>query len=257
LIYLTIPPITLINIKISNNPMKVGIKVYFPSELKFIKRFPSIDFVEIMAVVGHDYSKFKDLNIPIIIHNQHSRWGVNMADPQKRKHNAKSLNYSIKLADMFEAKHIILHPGQQFPGCSEEELHYQLSRFPDKRIILENLPSPYGGIKRFGYDYKSMKRILKTNKRRMNLDFPHASETATRAGKKPIPFIKKLMTLKPAHFHMSDTRLQSLRDMHLHLQEGNLPLPRFKKLLPPRAWITLEVDHNYNKTKHDIEFLKN
>ncbi len=238
--------------------MKIGIKIYYPNELPYIQRFlHMIDFVEIMAVEGKNYKKFRDIELPIVIHNEHSHWGVNFANPFASEKNMSSLRWSQELADMFDAKYIIVHPGKfENKVCAEHFMTDTLKEITDKRILIENVPHHDKRLNHFGYDYRSMKRILKLTGKKMNFDFPHAAEAAAQLGKRPGPFVKRLLSLRPAHFHMSDTRLNTLRDMHLHLEEGTLPLPEYKKLLPKNAWVTLETSNDYNKTRHDIEFLR-
>ncbi|HII72300.1 TPA: TIM barrel protein [Candidatus Woesearchaeota archaeon] len=238
--------------------MKIGVKVFYESDIPYIRKIAdSLDFVETMAVIGRKYHRFSDLGLPFVVHNMHGRWGVNFADPDKVRKNTASLNHSIAVADELGAKKIIVHPGRfSHDLCSEEQVVDFLSDFKDKRILIENMPYSSEGTIHIGYSFEGMRYLLKNTKRRMLLDFAHGSESAAWRGERPLPFIKRLMTLRPAHFHMSDTRLKTIRDMHLHLREGTLPLKEYRNLLPKNAWITLEVDHNPWKTEHDIEFLK-
>jgi sugar phosphate isomerase/epimerase len=238
--------------------MHVGVKIYEPPAVEFLKEFrDSVDFLEVMAVLGNDYSYIKDFGLPVVIHNEHFAWGVNFANPKRVDLNRSSLDFSLSLADKLDARYVIVHPERvEEEYCSESQVVGFLSEYPDKRIIIESMPYYGEGCYFYAYDHDSIKRLLGSTGKRMCLDFAHSSEAAVSLGKEPLSFIRELLSLKPVHFHLSDTRLETLKDMHMHLLDGNLPLQEYKKLLPREAWVTLETSHAFDKTKDDINFLK-
>jgi endonuclease IV len=238
--------------------MPIGVKVRDTSSTAFIRALAEIiDFIEFTAVLGNDYSFLREFSLPTVVHNMHFEWGVNFVNPAKERQNRKSLEFSLDMADRFEARRIIIHPERAEDGsCSQKQLVTVLRDYPDERISLETMPFEAEGCRFFGYDSPTMKAILDATGREVCLDFAHSSMAASALGREPLTHIKELMSLHPAHFHLSDTLLGSGLDMHLHMGEGDLPLHEFKRLLPKDAWVTLEVPHDVEKTKNDIMFLK-
>ncbi|MFH0862328.1 MAG: TIM barrel protein [Candidatus Altiarchaeota archaeon] len=239
--------------------MRVGIKVMHPSAEEYLHKVEDcLDFIEAMAIDGEDCGFLHQFRLPVIIHNMHFTWGVNFANPKKGEINRRSLEYAIKLADEYDARHIIVHPERhEDDGCSEDQLVKFLSTYRDDRIIIESMPYFSEGARFYGYDRDGMKRIMARTGRQMCLDFPHTSEAAVDLGKDPLTHVKDMMRLNPAHYHLSDTHLGTGKDEHTHLGEGNLPMAEYKKLIPKTAWVTLETPHDDpEKTKKDIEYLK-
>lgn len=237
--------------------MKVGLKIFYGYEMDKLRPFlDSIDFVEVMAIEGNDYSFLKEINLPFVIHNQHHAFGVNPANPSKLLSNKSSLDFSIKLADKMDAKTIILHPGfYEDNNCSEDTFFDLLKDYNDKRIILENLNFNSHGFENQGYDYKSMKLLMDKTKKGMCLDFEHACLSAFRLNKDMIGFVKEIMALKPRHFHMSNMTFNPMKN-HLHFSDGELPLAKLKKMLSNNDLISIETDKD-EKSWKDIEFLRN
>jgi len=239
--------------------MRVGIKVMHPSAEEYLHKVAdSLDFIEVMAVIGQDCEYLRQFRLPVIVHNMHYTWKVNFVNPKKEEINRRSLEFSTRLADEFNSRHIIVHPERkEDEGCSEEQFVRFLSSYPDTRIIVESMPYYAEGQRFYGYDRQSMKRLLDRTGKRMCLDFPHTSEAAVDLGRDPLDLVKDMMKLNPEHFHLSDTHLGTGKDEHTHLGEGNLPIAEYKKLIPKTAWVTLETPHDDpQKTKKDVEYLK-
>jgi endonuclease IV len=238
--------------------MFAGVKIIEPSAESFLEEVTEhIDFIEVMAVLGNDYSFVKSFSLPVVIHNMHFTWGVNFVNPKKAELNRKSLDFSLKLADEFSARRIIVHPERfEDESCSETEFIRFLSGYNDERIIIESMPYEGEGCRFFAYDYASMKRLLSGTGKRMCLDFAHSSEAAVALKREPVSFIRELIKLNPVHYHLSDTKLGSGRDMHIRLREGDLPIDEYIRMLPKDAWVTLETPHDAENTKKDVEYLK-
>ena len=87
--------------------MKIGVKTFGDSD--FLKHFENkADFFEIMAIKGNDYSFLKKFSLPCVIHIEHQKFGINIADKTKQKINLESINYAVKIADMVNSKKLIL-----------------------------------------------------------------------------------------------------------------------------------------------------
>ncbi len=122
--------------------MKFGVKTYDDEEfLDYF--FGKVDFFEVQAVRGRDYSFLKKFagKIPIVIHSEHSGFGINAADSLLKNENRESINFAIKVANLAKAEKIIFHPGNiSNENCSRENAIKFMKSIKDKRILLENLP---------------------------------------------------------------------------------------------------------------------
>jgi endonuclease IV len=237
--------------------MKIGIKV-FPHNITYIKEMVEhSDFIEVMALKESDFSGLKDYDIPYVIHNMHSCWGVNFANPEKSEFNKSTLNFALQLADKINAKTIIAHPGLiENKECTNQSAIKFFNQFPDERIVIENMPYYSDKIVEMGKSFSEMKEILDGTKKKMCLDFGHASASAVGLKQDQMTLIKQFIALKPKHFHFCDGIFDKPRDAHMNIGDGNYPLEEFKKLIPNDAWVTLETPHGAKKQINDINFLK-
>lgn len=236
--------------------MKIGVKI-FPEDLAYAKRIARYcDFFEVMAVPESNFRALKALGRPFTIHTIHSRWGFNPADPDKKKINILGVETAKKAADILHADTIVVHPGElETDKCSIENSIRLLSRL-DSRFIVENMPAFSGCFPHVGGSIEDILRIREKTKKGMCLDFPHAAEFAHQNHIYYIDFVKQLLSIKPRYFHISDTRLQDRKDLHLHLKEGNLRFWYFEKILPKDARIALETAHEFRKQHRDISLLR-
>ena len=201
--------------------MKFGIKVY--KYTKELEEFENLaDFIEVMAIEKGDYSFFKNLKIPVIIHSQHQIFGVNNADPVKREKNLSSINFARKLADMTGAKKIILHPGQvNNENCSEKEAVDFIKILDDKRIIIENLPARGGSLCTIP---EETERFMKLTEKGLCFDINHAIETCIYLKKDYLQMIKEFLMLKPKHYHIGGQKLDG--SSHLNFSESEVDLKK-------------------------------
>jgi endonuclease IV len=236
--------------------MEIGIKL-FPQDLNYAKRIAKYcDFFEVMAIPRSNFRAFKCLKKPFTIHTIHHHWGFNAADPEQEKTNILGAETAAKAADILGADNIVVHPGHiAHEKCSIKHTISFIKNL-DSRFIVENMPAQTRGLPHVGGSQAEIKRILKRTKKGMCLDFAHAAEYAYQNGMPYIDFIKKMLKLKPRHFHISDTRLRTKKDMHLHLKEGNLKFWYFEKIIPKDSGIIIETAHEFRKQHHDIDLLR-
>jgi len=237
--------------------MDIGVKTY-PQNWRYVSRLSRYcDFFEIMAVPDKDYSIFNDIDKPFTIHAIHSHWGVNLADPKKRKINLLAVKSADKAARALGADTIVIHPGHIENGMCSEAHSVRFLKKLDSRFIVENMPQLKGGKAHVGSSFDELQRILDETGKRFCLDFAHASEYAYAHDMDYARFVKRLMLLKPKYFHVSDTRIGQGVDMHLHLGDGNLKLGYFLSLVPKRCQMVIENSHDFHKKLKDIEILRN
>ncbi|MBW2964909.1 TIM barrel protein, partial [Candidatus Woesearchaeota archaeon] len=161
-----------------------------------------------------------------------------------------------KAADILGAEDVVVHPGSiEDRHCSTKNAVRFMRRLDD-RFIIENLPGKGADGKRLGGSYWQMRSLLRKTGKGMCLDFAHAAEYAHQNKMDYIRFIKRMISLNPFYFHVSDTRLQTGKDLHLHLKEGNLRLFYLQKLVPAGARIAIETNHEFRKQHRDIMLLR-
>ena len=104
--------------------MKLGVKTF--NNPLFLEHFKDkADFFEIMAIRINNYNFLKKFQIPMVIHVEHQRFGINIVDKSKYNQNLESINFAKKLADFTNSKKIILHPGIMYnENCSKENSIY-------------------------------------------------------------------------------------------------------------------------------------
>lgn len=235
--------------------MKIGVKTF--DNPNFLKKFEDkVDFFEIMAIQTNNYDFIKDLKLPIVIHSQHERFGINVADKNKQDINKKSIDFSKKLADMGNAKKIILHCGfLDTENCSIENAISFIKSMNDKRIILENMPSRDLYPNRFSSTPEQMKKLLKETKCGFCFDINHAIESAVNNNEDYRQYIKEFVKLKPAHYHLGGQIINE-KKTHLNLAECDFDLKEVLKLIPKDAEITLEVSTDLEKTLDDVNIMR-
>ena len=245
--------------------MKIGLKIWDEKDLdKITPLLNKIDFLEVMAIEGKDYSFLKKVKLPITVHCMHCNFGVNFSNAMNFVKNRNALRYAISLADKYNAKFIIVHPGFKEKGfCAVNNISHFLSNFNDERILVENMPFIDDERSEFfGYSLGELSKIIEYSNKNFCLDFGHAGITAKLRDENVGEFIKDLMKLKPKYFHIcgvkfgKKTNLLEGMENHTSLFKGDLPIKEIKKLIPKNAWVLLETWHNLAEHEKDIEFLR-
>lgn len=238
--------------------MKVGLKL-FPQRKGYGEKFvDDVDFFEIMVLPGHEYSGFLELGKVLTVHVPHSGQGFNIADKKKEENNAKTLNFCLNIADDLNSSKIVLHPGLlEDDSCNINNVFEFLDNYRnEKRILIENLCYHTNNKKHIGYSFEEIKRILEEYNFGLCLDFAHATTVAKHLGEDYKDYIKRFMFLNPSYFHLSDLFVESGKDEHLNLGEGNINLDFIKKSIPEQAEVVLETPIKEHMQKHEIELLR-
>lgn len=239
--------------------MKLGVKTFNSKD--FLEPFKDkVDFFEIMAIETVNYDFLKEFDIPIVIHSQHRKFGVNVADKTKIQRNLDSINFAINLANQTKAKKIIIHPGElDGKDSSREQSINFIKNIKDDRIIIENIPIT--GVYRFGAKPEEMKEILKQTKKGFCFDINHAIWTANTLNQDYLQLIKEFVKLKPIHYHfggqlLKNRSLPEKEREHLSLAESDFDLKEVLKLIPKDAEITLETTTDIKKTENDVRIMR-
>jgi hypothetical protein len=255
--------------------IQVGVKIMPHTEIAYIKKIQEYaDFFEIYAGPTVDLrdERLSALNIPVsVVHSAYLDDGVNFANPKRSQINRVLLQKAQKIADHFRSTKIVFHPEQvEDKFCSNKSLIKFLNKNYDERLLMENMPDATDGLLHLGRNYEEIIEIVSETGVKTCLDFTHAAEfvarhMSDRNGFSPNNFIKKLLALKPPHFHLADTNLdlvfnKNYSEVHLNLWEGNMGNIDFIKacfLKIPGAAVTLETpQQDLQKQIKEINYLK-
>jgi endonuclease IV len=235
--------------------MKIGVKTF--DDENFLKPFENkVDFFEIMAVQGNDYSFLKNFSLPMVIHAEHQGFGMNPADLTKRKQNLKSVNFARKIADLAKAKKIIVHPGEIESGnnnCSLENSINFFNELNDERIIVENLPSKLN-LTRLCENPNEIKEFMERTKTGFCFDVNHSINNL-RILDRDYSFVKEYLQLNPTHYHIGGQRFGDYT-AHFCFANSDLDIKKVLNYYPNDAEITLETEVDIRKTEEDVKTIK-
>lgn len=238
--------------------MKIGVKTFDDEE--FLKHFENkVDFFEIMAMQKNDYSFLRNFSLPIVIHAEHQYFGVNPADISKKEENLKSINFARKLADMTNAKKIIVHPGVVEKGNKNHSIKNSINLFNeinDERILIENLPRIQGPNEiSLCSNPNKIKKLMKKTNAKFCFDINHHLKCLKKFNGK-YNFIKKYIKLNPAHYHIGGQKIVEKKE-HICLENSELDLKKILSYYPDNAEITLETEVDIVKVDKDVEIIRN
>lgn len=240
--------------------MKIGLKIYSPDQITLLDDRnirQKIDFIEVMGVQSYDFAFLNRIDLPLIIHAEHDDFGVNICDKVKESQNCKSLTLACHLADKYNATYIVVHPGFiDNKYCTENQIINLLSKYNDRRILIENMPYQMDSIQFFGYDVETLGRIALAANKDICIDIAHATLAALKLSKNPLKFFKSLLSLNVKHFHISDVNYELFKD-HLHLGDGDNFEEDFLSCIPKNSSLTIETSKdNLEKVMNDIDYLR-
>ncbi len=250
---------------------KLGLKLwsvntdFYYEEAKRLYSQGLFDYIELYVVPGSvgTLPKWKELDIPFIIHGPHFAHGFNLAKKEKQSSNLKIYEEVKKFADELNAKYIIFHGG--IDGDIKETAR-QLANLKELRALIENkpfvaLPNKMGGNFCRGYNVEEIQLVKETAKCGFCLDFGHAICAANSLGKNIYEYCNHFLSLKPNMYHLTDLNdITSPYDSHLHLGTGKLDLKQIFNMIPDESYITFETTkdskENLNDFVQDMQWLK-
>lgn len=215
------------------------------------------DYIELYVVpnTADTIAKWKQMDIPFIIHCPHFAHGFNLANADKKESNFEIYRQVKQFADELNAKYIIFHSG--IDGDINETAT-QLARFNESRAVIENkpmiaLPNKMGGKYCRGYNTNEISLVKKIANCGFCLDFGHAICSANAQDRDIYEHCEEFLLLKPNMFHLTDNAdITSPYDSHLHLGTGQLDLGKIKAMLPKDAIITLETQKDSKENLDDF-----
>lgn len=251
---------------------KLGLKLwsintdYYYEEAQRLFSKGVFDYIELYVVPKslETLPKWKELNIPFIIHAPHFAHGFNLAKKEKEESNLAIYREVKQFADELNAQYIIFHGG--IDGDINETAR-QLAAFNESRALIENkpyvaLPNKMGGEFCRGYNIDEIKLVKEMANCGFCLDFGHAICAANSLKKEVYNYCREFLQFKPNMFHLTDLNdITSPYDSHLHLGEGMLDFKQIFDIIPDKSYITFETIKNskedLNDFIEDMEWLKN
>ncbi|MFQ5647613.1 MAG: TIM barrel protein [Candidatus Aenigmatarchaeota archaeon] len=248
-----------------SDKIKTGLKLWSANTKLFenavkLHENTILDFLELYIVPG-SYLITKPFfgtlgKLPIIIHGPHFSHNFNMADSKLKSTNIAKIIETIQFADELNAKYIILHPG--YDGNLETSINF-LKEIGDKRVIIENLTkASLSDGECLGHSPEEITRLVRFANG-LCLDLAHACKAAVSLKKNYKTFIKEFTKMEPKMFHISDGRLNTEKDEHLPLGQGNFDLAFFKKCIIENKsrMVTFETPRkNLNSFQEDMENIR-
>jgi len=211
-------------------------------------------YVELTPLPGAAIGPFLAEKIPYLIHVPAEQAGVNIADPAQWDRSRQVILEAREWADRLGAEGTILHPGFGRPGVAAAFLR----KLEGTGILIENMPKVgISGEPMVGYDRDSLEPLLGGG-RRLCLDLNHAAKAAVSLGVDYRAFIRDLMDLSPALFHISDGTLTTVRDEHLPLGSGDYDLRFFRDCIARKrdARVTIETPRSRRTLDEDLANLE-
>ena len=207
------------------NSIKFGIKLWSSnSELyhQIVKYYKEgrFDYLELLYVPGKKdkIRELTDNKIPIVIHAPNFSQGVIFGD-SRFKHNHEMLLEILEFASLLNSNEIIVHPDI---GKKENFIRF-LKANRDNVLIIENMPKmALDGSTCLGYNIKDMEEFVNVGGGGFGfcLDFGHAIKSAISQSIDPKKFLVDMIKLKPRMAHICDGRLNTEKDEHLSIGEG-------------------------------------
>lgn len=243
----------------------INTDVYY-EEAKKLYSQGVFDYIELYVVPNslETLPKWKELNIPFIIHAPHFAHGFNLAKKEKEESNLAIYREVKQFADELDVKFIIFHGG--IDGDIKETAR-QLASFNEPRALIENkpyvaLPNKMGGEFCRGYNIDEIKLVKETAKCSFCLDFGHAICAANSLGVNVYEYCKDFLQFNPNMYHLTDLNdITSPYDSHLHLGTGELDFKQIFDMIPDKSYITFETIKNSKENLddfiEDMEWLKN
>ncbi|MCK4589145.1 MAG: TIM barrel protein [Nanoarchaeota archaeon] len=249
------------------NKIDYGLKLWSTNNRLFKKARELIEkdlfqYIELYVVPeSFDANKLTALKgFSIIIHAPHFQHNFNLSKFNLKENNKKIFQEVKKVADFFDSKFIILHPGV---GGDIRSTITQLNELGSNKILIENMPKI--GLNKeilIGFNLDEIKEIIQSGDFNFCLDLAHAIKSAISQNLDYKHYIKQLLQLNPKLFHISDGNTGNGEDEHLSLGKGNFDLKFLKRCIEESEakMVTLETPkRNFFSLTEDVknvEYLK-
>lgn len=221
-------------------------------EADFIELYNNSDF-------PFDFDKFNIIkNLPVTIHNDNNHGFHEFTVGAEQ---LKIWEQTLKLADFFNSKHIVVHSGR---GPTFEDFLNNLKKIDDLRILIENMPGfDMFGIKMYASEIAVLRQIKTVKEICFDLEKAIKAACYWRLDYKEYIDIC-LQEFKPFYFHISGGSKDSSNDEHKNLWEADFDFEWLGKKIGRIAerkdaylvFETPKVDDDLNNDLKNFNFLK-
>jgi len=230
---------------------KIGLKLWstdgaiLPEAVRLYdeRRFDYIELYIVPGTYSSESKKWGSFLGEYVIHCPHGGNGFNLADSDLRENNHIKFQEVQTFADRLKADSIIVHLGN---NGSLDEAILQIKGLNDNRICVENKPiEGLNGEVCVGCTPEDVEKVLQeSHTKGFVLDFGHAIYAANTLKIDLYDFIENFLPLDPKIFHLSDGLINSTKDCHFNLGEGDFDLSTLISFVHSGSSITLETPHN-------------
>lgn len=199
--------------------------------------------------------------IKFAIHAPHYSSGFDFSSKKKEKSNLIHIALVKEYAKALDAIYCIFHPG--IGGDVKESIRQM--KMVDFDFLLENKPFivPLEKDKNgfcVGASFEEIRLILDEVKCGFCLDVGHCACSANYQKIDIYDYIKKLNTLKPKAYHISDNDKNSVYDAHYHFGDGSFDFDKILSIIDTTKPIAIETikdsKENLDDFYMDCKFLK-
>ncbi len=247
---------------------KIGLKLwsinidYYYNEAIRLYNDKLFDYIELYIVPHtlHTLKEWVKLDIPFRLHAPHFMHEINLADPHKFEYNKAIFSEVEEFRKALGAEYTVIHAGM---NNTIEETIRQINHINPINALIENKPfyAPLNeGFLCRGASFEEIEKIIKETKLGFCLDIGHAICTANSLNIEPYSYVEKFQNLKPKAYHLSGNFIDSDKDRHLHLYEGNYDYARLFSIIDTSMDIAIETNkdskENLNDFKEDMLCLR-
>jgi len=241
---------------------KIGLKLW-STNLNYISAARDLfarkvfDYIELFTVPGslETIPRWKELDIPYVLHAPHSYSGFNLANEVCRDTNFEFVRQAYSFFYALTPDYVIFHPG--FNGDLHESI-FQFRSFGEQypsmyqKVVIENKPQL--GLRDeicVGASPKDMRSLLAGTGRGFCLDFGHAICYSVAVKKEWKNVLAEFLMMKPMIYHLCDGFF-SAKDAHEHLGDGEFDLSYLMGLVDQDKHVTLEIKKDNPDSLNDF-----
>lgn len=252
--------------------MKLGLKLYNTNE-NYIKSAKELyeqkvyDYIELYITPNSQqylplWKELKEqTRIKFAIHAPHFSSGFDFSNKNKEKSNLELIGLVKEYLKALDAFYCVFHPG--IGGKLDESIRQM--KMLDFDFVVENKPYivPLKDDKKgfcIGASLKDIEQILNEVGCGFCLDIGHAICAANYQKLDIYEYLKKLNSLNPAVYHLSDNDKASVYDAHLHFGDGNFEFDKILNIIDTKKPIAIETtkdsQENLDDFYADCQFLR-
>lgn len=230
---------------------------FYLNEAKKLYEKGVFDYIELYVAPNtlENLKLWQGLKIPFALHAPHFSHGLNFSQKESFEYNFKLIDEVKAYAEILKPLYVVFHPG--IGGDLDESIR-QMKFIKGLEFCIENKPFVVecGAQKELkfcvGSAFEDIKRILDEVACKFCFDIGHCVCCANYLGCEIYEYVKKMNSLKPFVYHISDNYEDSKLDRHLHFGEGSLNLRKIAKIINKNSLIAIETNKDSKENLNDF-----